>query len=201
MSCVPWRHTVVTPLPSSLLLISRFFFRYMCCLNRDRSKRNLPNSFWNSWNRSSCNLVRLRGMITIRDLLVSKRLVKWTLIAQQLLQNLKFIYQSMLPAISCFVDNFHVWPIEYQHPVALEETTKRSSIPEETRRASNEPFSVALLPLDADKLATGIPRAPFRPNKIKSLGEEEIFKENSRLVCSAGTSKRASRELIISRGL
>lgn len=87
------------------------------------------------------------------------------------------------------------------NPVALEETTKRFSIPEETRRASNEPFSVALLPLDADKLATGIPRAPFRPNKIKSLGEEEIFKENSRLVCSAGTSKRASRELIISRGL
>lgn len=197
MSCVPWRHTVVTPLPSSLVLISRFFFRYMCCLSRDRSKRNLPNSFWNSWNRSSCNLVRLRGMITIRDLLVSKRLVKWTLIAQQLLQNLKFIYQSMLPAISCFVDNFQF----LTNPVALEETTKRFSIPEETRRASNELFSVALLPLDADKLATGIPRAPFRPNKIKSLGEEEIFKENSRLVCSAGTSKRASRELIISRGL
>lgn len=103
------------------------------------------------------------------------------------MQNLKFIYQSMLPAISCFVDNFHVWPIEYQHPVALEETTKRSLIPEETRRASNEPFSVALPPLDADKLATGIPRAPFRPNKIKSLGEEEIFKENSRLVCSVET--------------
>lgn len=197
MSCVPWRHTVVTPLPSSLLLISRFFFRYMCCLSRDRSKRNLPNSFWNSWNRSSCNLVRLRGMITIRDLLVSKRLVKWTLIAQQLLQNLKFIYQSMLPAISCFVDNFHVWPI-------LSPWKKLRNVPQFQKKRDvrvMNPFPWLSSPLDADKLATGIPRAPFRPNKIKSLGEEEIFKENSRLVCSAGTSKRASRELIISRGL
>lgn len=49
-----------------------------------------------------------------------------------------------------------------------------------------------------DKLATGIPRAPFRPNKIKSLGRGgggggEIFNENSRVLCSVGNAFQRGR--------
>lgn len=54
-------------------------------------------------------------------------------------------------------------------------------------------------PLDVDKLATGIPCAPFRPNKIKSLGRGggggggEIFNENSRVLCSVGNAFQRGR--------
>lgn len=60
-----------------------------------------------------------------------------------------------------------------------------------------EPW-LSLPPLDVDKLATGIPRAPFRPNKIKSLGRGgggggEIFNENSRVLCSVGNAFQRGR--------
>lgn len=62
-------------------------------------------------------------------------------------------------------------------------------------------------PLDVDKLATGIPCAPFRPNKIKSLGRGgggERYSTKTLVYFAPSVTRfnaAASRELIISSGL
>lgn len=71
-----------------------------------------------------------------------------------------------------------------------------------------EPW-LSLPPLDVDKLATGIPRAPFRPNKIKSLGRGgggggERYSTKTLVYFAPSVTRfnaAASRELIISSGL